>query len=142
MSPFARRKARRFLLQALYEWQISGNPINEIEAALMLKMNPKKVDVKYFHEAIHAIPNKVDQLDAKLEPYLDRPLKSLNPIEHVALRMGIYELMERLDIPYRVAINENVEVSKIFGSSEGHKYVNGILDRAAKELRKAETKQT
>ncbi|MDF2868420.1 MAG: transcriptional terminator nusB [Gammaproteobacteria bacterium] len=138
MNPFTRRKARRFLLQALYEWQISGNPLNEIEAALVTKINPKKVDVEYFHQALHDIPAKLDVIDAQLEPCLDRPLKNLNPIELVALRMGVYELRYRIDIPYRVAINEAVEVTKVFGSNEGHKYVNGVLDKLAKELRKAE----
>lgn len=138
MNPFARRKARRFLLQALYEWQLSGNPLNEIEAALITKINPKKVDVEYFHQALHAIPAKLDTIDAKLQPYLDRPINNLNPIELAALRMGSYELLERLDIPYRVAINEAVEVTKVFGSNDGHKYVNGVLDRLAKEIRKAE----
>jgi len=138
MNPFARRKARRFLLQALYEWQISGNPLNEIEAALVSKINAKKVDVEYFREVLYAIPRMLDTLDATLSPHLDRPLANLNPVELAALRIGVYELLERLDIPYRVAINEAVEVTKVFGSNEGHKYVNGVLDKLAKELRKLE----
>jgi N utilization substance protein B len=141
MNPFARRKARRFLLQALYEWQVSSNPLNEIDAALTVKINHNKVDVAYFHEALHAIPAKLDLIDAKLASCLDRPLTNLNPVELAALRIGAYELLSRLDIPYRVAINEAVEVTKAFGSAEGHKYVNGVLNKLAQELRVAEISQ-
>lgn len=137
-NPFARRKARRFLLQALYEWQLSNNPINEIQAALLSKINPKKVDVEYFINTFQAIITKLATIDAKLEPYLDRLFKNINPIELAALRIGAYELLERLDIPYRVVINEAVEVTKVFGSVEGHKYVNGVLDKMAKNMRKVE----
>lgn len=138
LSPFARRKARRFLLQALYEWQLSSNPVNEIQAALLTKINPKKVDVEYFTKTLQLIISKLATIDAKLEPYLDRPFNKLNPVELAALRMGAYELLERLDIPYRVVINEAVEVTKVFGSIEGHKYINGILDKMAKDVRKVE----
>lgn len=137
-KPSARKKARRFALQALYQWQIAKGNIADIEAQFRADNNMKKVDVDYFHELLHKIPAQVDSLDQAFEPYLDRKLDELGVVEISALRIGSYELCHRLDVPYRVVINEAVDLAKTFGAEQSYRYVNGILDRLAKQVRKAE----
>ncbi len=137
-TPSARRKARRFALQGLYEWQLSGNPAHEIEARYRVENAMHKVDLDYFHELLHRIPVEADSLDALFTPHLDRAFGSLDPVELATLRIGTYELKHRLDVPYRVVINEGIELAKTFGASESHKYINGVLDKLAVELRKHE----
>lgn len=138
LNPSARRKARRFALQGLYEWQLSGNPAFEIEARYRVENAMHKVDLDYFHELLHRIPVEADVLDALFTPFLDRAFASLDPVELATLRIGTYELKHRLDVPYRVVINEGIELAKTFGASESHKYINGVLDQLAAELRKHE----
>lgn len=138
LNPSARRKARRFALQGLYEWQLSGNPAFEIEARYRVENAMHKVDLDYFHELLHRIPVEADALDALFTPLLDRAFGSLDPVELATLRIGTYELKHRLDVPYRVVINEGIELAKTFGAAESHKYINGILDLLAAELRKHE----
>lgn len=137
-TPSARRKARRFALQGLYEWQLSGNPSFEIEARYRVENAMHKVDLDYFHELLHKIPAVVGELDALFTPHLDRAFEALDPVELATLRIGTYELKHRLDVPYRVVINEGIELAKTFGASESHKYINGVLDRLAADLRKLE----
>ena len=96
------------------------------------------VDGAYFRELLHGIPARLTEFDKLIEPLLDRPLKDVNAIELALIRMGAYELKERLDVPYRVVINEEVELAKKFGGTDGHKFVNGILDKLAARLRMAE----
>ncbi len=135
LNPSARRKARRFALQGLYEWQLSGNPSYEIEARYRVENAMHKVDLDYFHELLSRIPTLTETLDALFEPFLDRAFESLDPVELAALRIGTYELKYRLDVPYRVVINEGIELAKTFGASESHKYINGVLDQLAVSLR-------
>lgn len=135
LNPSARRKARRFALQGLYEWQLSGNPSYEIEARYRVENAMHKVDLDYFHELLSRIPTLTDALDALFEPFLDRAFGSLDPVELATLRIGTYELKHRLDVPYRVVINEGIELAKTFGASESHKYINGVLDQLAVTLR-------
>lgn len=132
-----RRKARRLLLQALYQWQISGGELYDIEAQFRAE-SPGKYDWDFFHEMFCAIPPRAAQLDELLAPHLDRQVKNLDPIEKALLRMGTYELAERLEVPYRVVINEAVELAKVFGATESHKYINGVLDKLARQLRAIE----
>jgi N utilization substance protein B len=134
-----RKKARTLLVQALYQWQISGYPINAIEAQYRAD-NIGKVDWDYFHTVFTTIAESADALDALFEPFLDRELKQLNPIELAILRLGAYELTQRIDIPYRIVINEAIELAKQFGAAESHKYVNGVLDKLAKQKRQIEIK--
>jgi len=138
MNPQARRNARQYALQAMYQWQLSGQPITDIEAEFVVYHIKEKVDLEYFKELIHAIPSQFDVLDKLMEPYLSRPLAELDPVELAILRIGVYELSNRLDVPYRVVINEGLELTKKFGSIEGFKFVNGVLDQVAKKLRKEE----
>ena len=135
LNPSARRKARRFALQGLYEWQLSGNPSYEIEARYRVENAMHKVDLDYFHELLSRIPTLTDTLDALSEPFLDRAFETLDPVELATLRIGVYELKYRLDVPYRVVINEGIELAKTFGASESHKYINGVLDQLAVSLR-------
>jgi len=138
MSPAARRKARRLALQALYQWQIAGASLVAIEAEFREDNEMNKVDEAYFSELLHAVPAKLSSLDEQITPLLDRPLKELTPVELSILRMAAYELNYRKDVPGRVVINEGVDLAKIFGATDGHKYVNGILDKLARQLRAAE----
>lgn len=135
MSPTARRNARFFALQAMYQWQVSHTPLSELEIDFLTNHIKKKTDLDYFKELIYAIPKNCDELDQHMIPFLTRSLNELDPVELAILRLGIYELAHRLDIPYRVSINESLELTKKFGSTEGYKFVNGVLDQVAHRLR-------
>lgn len=138
IKPAARRKARRFALQALYEWSISQNPMFEIEARYRVENDMHKVDLEYFHELIHEIVKRCDAIDDTFMAHLDRKFHELDHVERAILRIGTYELLHRIDVPYRVVINEGIELAKDFGATDSHKYVNGILDEVAKQHRKLE----
>ncbi len=134
----ARHKARRFALQALYQWQIANHSTEEIAAQFAQERLMPKADKAYFQELITEIPAKQADLDSQFEPFLDRSLTDLDPIELAILRIATYEMIARLEIPYRVVINEAVELAKEFGAEEGYKYINGIIDHLAKKLRHVE----
>lgn len=138
MNPTARRHARQYALQAMYQWQMSQAPISEIEMEFLVHHITEKTDLPYFKELIHAIPEHYEELDKQMQPFLSRSLGELDPVELAILRLGIYELSKRLDIPYRVAINEALELTKKFGSVEGFKFVNGVLDQVARRVRAEE----
>ncbi|NPU95368.1 MAG: transcription antitermination factor NusB [Gammaproteobacteria bacterium] len=139
-SPAARRKARRFTVQALYQWQMTGANIGVIETQFRTDNDMCKTDVAYFHELLHEIPKCVNELDETFRPLLDREIKDLDRVELAILRIGTYELSKRPDVPFKVAINEGIELAKYFGATESHKYVNGILDKVAQRLRVQEMK--
>lgn len=141
-NPQARHRTRRLLLQALYQWQLAGQPVAEIAAQFAQDENMVKADGDYFQELLQAIPAQSQALDQQFQSFLDRSVNELDPIELAILRLGTFELTQRLEIPYRVVINEAVELAKTFGAEEGHKYVNGILDRVAHQVRAAEIKTT
>lgn len=130
-----RSRARRRVLQALYQWQLSGQESAEIERQFLEEHNMASVDLAYFGELLHEIPTRVASLDALIEPVLDRPLAIVDPVEKAILRIGIYELTHRLDVPYRVVVNEAVDLAKLFGAEESHRYINGVLDRLGRENR-------
>ncbi len=134
MSPSARRRARKLAVQALYQWQLAGASINDIEKQFREDNDMKSVDVDYFCELLHQVPGQVSRLDEAISPLLDRPLDELSRIELAILRMGAYELLERQDVPFKVVINEGVDLAKTFGATDGHKYVNGILDGLARRV--------
>ena len=133
-----RHKARRLATQALYTWQVAGQDLADIEAQYCTDTDMSKVDGEYFRELLHKVPANVDELDGHFEPLLDRKIEDLDSVERAILRLGCYELAYRLDVPYRVVINESVKLAKTFGADQSHKYVNGILDGVAKKLRSAE----
>jgi N utilization substance protein B len=139
-NPIARRNARRYALQAMYQWQIANTALAEIEMEFLQYHIDKKLDMDYFKELLHGIPLHQLEINQAMEPFLERPLEEIDTVELAVLHVSIYELIKRPDIPYRVIINEALELTKKFGSIEGHKFVNGILDRVAKEIRKTEIK--
>jgi N utilization substance protein B len=134
----ARRRAREFALQGLYQRLLSGADADTIAAHLREQDGFAKCDSLHFDTVLRGCITDAAALDAVLARHLDRRLELLSPIEHAVLLIGAYELRHCLDIPYRVCINEAVEVAKSFGGTDGHKYVNGVLDKAAADLRPAE----
>ena len=136
--PSARKKARHMLVQALYQWQLSGANINAIEAQYMAEKGMAKADSDFFRELLHEIPAKLDELDAAYREFLDRDPDALDPISLAVLRIGVYELLHRVDVPYRVVINESVNLAKTFGPTDAYKYINGIVDRVAARARRVE----
>ena len=137
-NPSARRKARHVLLQALYQWAFSNDPIDEISLQFMERLTSARVDADYFQELFLNITQRIEELDNCILPLLDRPIAQVNPIELAILRISTYELIYRLDVPYRVVINEGLELAKTFGAEESHKFINGILDPLAKRIRTVE----
>lgn len=140
ISPTARRNARFYALQAMYQWQLNHTSTAELETQFTGQIK-KKIDLEFFKELLHAIPKHYQSLDQHMTPFLKRPLEELDPVELAILRLGVYELAHRLDIPYRVVINESLELTKKFGSIEGYKFVNGVLDQVARQLRVHEVAQ-
>jgi N utilization substance protein B len=138
----ARRKAREFALQGLYEWLIGGADAAVVDAHVRELEGFDKCDAAHFELLLHGCIGEAGELDALLVAHLDRETAQLSPIEHGVLLIGTYELKHCLDIPYKVAINEGVELAKSFGGTDGHKYVNGVLDQAAASLRPAEVEAT
>ncbi|MBA2077592.1 transcription antitermination factor NusB [Rhodanobacter sp. PCA2] len=136
----ARSRARRRALQALYAWQLSGSHMNAVIEQFRHEQDMEVADLDYFEDLLRGVEMHVDALDAALRPYLDREVAEVDPIERAALRLAAYELKYRLDVPYRVVINEAIEVTKRFGADHGHSYVNGVLDKLAAQLRSAEKK--
>lgn len=134
-----RSRSRRLAIQALYQWQVAGQDVGDIIDHFMIEQDSKKFDSDYFSELVRAVPTRLDELDAALDPFVDRALDSIDPVERAILRMSAYELTAHPEIPYRVVINEAVELAKTFGAEQGHRYVNGVLDKAARALRPVET---
>ncbi|MGB0732624.1 MAG: transcription antitermination factor NusB [Pontibacterium sp.] len=130
-----RRSARSFSLQALYQWQLTGNPVNEIEAQFRVDNDMSGTDTQLFSEILVGVATQKSDLDERFSPFLDRGIHELDPIELSVLRIGAFELVNRLEVPYRVAINESVELAKTFGATESHRYVNGVLDKLAQRVR-------
>ena len=134
-----RSKARRCALQALYQWQMAGQDLGDIESQFLNEQDLGGADLGYFSELLRSIPRQTTELDEQYRPFLDRAVDELDPIELAILRIGAYELMRHPEIPFRVVINEAVELAKTFGADQSHRYINGVLDKAARELRAVET---
>ena len=138
MRTSPRRRAREFVLQGLYQRQLSGNSAAAIRAQIAEASGFPKADGAYFDELWSGTAVEFDALVALCAPHLDRKATELSPVERAILALGAWELKHRLEIPYRVVINEAVELAKSYGGTDGHKYVNGVLDRAAVDLRPLE----
>ena len=134
----ARRRAREFALQGLYEWLLGGADAGVVDAHVREQEDFDKADTAHFDLLLHGTIKEAAAIDAVLAAYIDRKTELLSPVEHAAMMIGAYELMHCIEIPYRVAINEAVELAKSFGGTDGHKYVNGVLDKAAGVLRPIE----
>lgn len=130
-----RRLARQRALQALYQWELNPGPVNSLLEQFVTTQEMEKVDMEYFTELLRQSVSLSKELDAQLNDYLDIPLVQLDPVERSILRLSAYELTRRLDIPYRVIISEAVALAKKFGAEDGHKFINGVLDKAVRDWR-------
>jgi transcription antitermination protein NusB len=137
-SKGARHKARRAAVQALYQWQLTRQAPADIERHFLADDTLAAVDLDYFRHLVREIPACRDQLDAQLSPHVDRTIAEIDPVERAILRLGAFELAFHPEIPYRVVLNEAVELAKTYGAEHGHKYINAVLDRVALALRAAE----
>ncbi len=136
---YARTNARQSAVQALYQWQMTGQNPNEIEQQFYLNENFKNVQRSYFKELLHGVPQQLTRLDAALSEFVDRAVKEIDPVERAILRIGVYELLNRPDVPYKVIVNEGINLAKRYGATDSHKYVNSILDKVAQTRRPDET---
>ncbi|HNW61685.1 MAG TPA: transcription antitermination factor NusB [Piscinibacter sp.] len=136
--PSARRRSREAALQGLYEWLIGGGDAGVIDAHMREQEGFSEVDAAHFDALLHGCIAEAADIDALLARHVDRKTTELSPVEHGVLMIGTYELKHCIDVPYKVAINEAVELAKNFGGTDGHKYVNGVLDKAAADLRPVE----
>ena len=134
----ARRRARELALQGLYEWLLSRADAGAVDAHVREQEGFDKCDREHFELLLHGTIRDAEAIDAMLAAHIDRKVELLSPIEHAALMIGAFELMRCIEIPYKVAINEAVELAKSFGGTDGHKYVNGVLDKVAAEVRRIE----
>ena len=137
-STRARSVARKLAMQALYQWQMTRHEANDITKQFVESEEFAGADREYFEELLRGCIKQKDAIDESIKPFIDRPLDQLDPVETAILMMGMFELKSRIDVPYRVVINEAVDLAKRFGATDAHKYVNAVLDRAAKEIRAAE----
>jgi transcription antitermination protein NusB len=136
----ARRKARHYAMQALYQWQMAGASLNAIEAEFHTDNDMSKTDVAYFRELLHGVAKNLDDVEGTYAQYLDRSVEDLDPVSRALLRMSTYELKSRIDVPYKVVINESVALAKKFGPTDAFKFINGILDKVAAKERSVEVK--
>jgi len=136
VKPAARRRARECAVQALYSWQLSKNDIADVELEFLSEQDVKGVDITYFRELLTGVATQAERMDELMMPYLSRKLEELGQVEKAILRLAVFELSRRDDVPYKVAINEAIELAKVFGAEDSHKFVNGVLDKAAPHLRK------
>ena len=132
MKPSDRRRARKLVVQALYQWQLAETPLADLEQQFLNTANVKKVDVSYGRALLIDVIKHVTDIDEKIVPLLDRKITALNPVELAILRLAVSELLYQKDVPDKVVINEALELTKIFGSVAGFKYVNAVLDRLVK----------
>jgi N utilization substance protein B len=139
IDPAARSRARRRAVQALYAWELGGNPMRKVIEDFRREQDMQIADLEYFEDLLRGVEAHRDELDSGLAPFLDRDIERVDPIERAVLRLSAYELKQRLDVPYRVVLNEAVEATKRFGSEQGHTYVNGVLDKLAHAWRVTET---
>ncbi|TAK62004.1 transcription antitermination factor NusB [Methylobacter sp.] len=136
----ARTNARKAAVQALYQWQMAGQDLSEIERQFLEEERLKDAQKSYFVELFYGVPKNLDAIDQSLSEFVDRPVDTIDPVERAILRIGVYELLHRLDMPYKVVLNEGINLAKYFGADGSHKYVNGILDKVAQQKRAVEIK--
>jgi len=136
MKPSERRKARRLALQAIYSWQMTDNPVAEVELEFLTNHDIKGVDVEYFRKLLLGVTQSSFELDDIYRPYLNRGVNEVDQIDRAILRLATYELKDLSDTPYKVIINEAIELAKAFAADDSHKFVNGVLDKTLARLRK------
>ena len=137
-SKSARRRAREFALQGVYQWLLSGNGVAQIEDQVQQAGGFDKADAELFHTLLRGTLNAAGTLEGHFAPFIDRSIGELSPIERAVLLLGSYELSTQIEVPYKVVINEAIELTKSYGGTDGHRFVNGVLDKVAGELRATE----
>jgi len=142
MSQRKRHQARRLALQALYQWQVTGDDIGDISSQFVAENDSDKYDIDYFRDLFQGVPTHLDELDRELQSLIDRNIERVDLVERAALRLGVYELLHHPEVPFRVVINESVELAKVFGADKGHRYVNGVLDKVSQKVRAVEVSST
>lgn len=135
MKPAERRRARQFAVQAVYQWQITGATFAQIIEQFSVDQDLSKTDVPYFKELLSGVINRIDDLDEKLSPYLSRKIKDVDMVDIAILRLAMFELTYRTDVPEKVVLNEAIELAKDFATDESYKFVNGVLDKALRSLK-------
>ncbi|MCU7917535.1 MAG: transcription antitermination factor NusB [Candidatus Thiodiazotropha sp. (ex Dulcina madagascariensis)] len=135
-----RSQSRRHAVQAIYQWQMAGQDIADIANQFLDEQDTDTFEIPYFQDLLRGVPTHLGELNELLKPALDRAIDSVDPVERAILRLGAYELIYKSEVPYRVVINEAVELAKMFGAEQGHKFVNGVLDQVAKQVRSVEIK--
>tara|TARA_B100000809_G_scaffold247918_1_gene277474 strand:+ start:1407 stop:1823 length:417 start_codon:yes stop_codon:yes gene_type:complete len=138
VKPSPRRKARELAVQATYSWQVSQNPVKEIEVNFIAENSKRRFDIEYFQLLLRGVIANVTDIDAVISPYVDRPLDDIDQVEKAILRVAVFELKDCADVPYRVVINEAIELAKAFAADDSHKFVNGVLDKTVKLIRPQE----
>ena len=136
----SRRKAREFAVQGLYQWKLTGADAGVILGQLREEKEYPKIDDEHLAVLLRGVIAQAQELDALIGPFLDRPAADLSPVEHAILLLAAYEMKHHPEIPYRVVINEAVELAKTYGGTDGHKFVNGVLDKLAAQVRAVEVK--
>jgi N utilization substance protein B len=134
-SAHARARSRRFTMQALYQWDLSGMDLAEIQRQFAEADDFNRADRDYFIELLKSVPARLEPIDRDIAEYLDRPMTQVDPVERAILRIATYELLYRIDVPYRVILNEAITLTRKFGAEQGHAFVNGVLDKLARKLR-------
>lgn len=135
MKPSPRRKARELAVQAIYSWQISQNSVTDIEVNFIAENSKRRFDIEYFQLLLRGVTANISNIDAAISPYVDRPLDDIDQVEKAILRVAVFELKDCTDVPYRVVINEAIELAKSFAADDSHKFVNGVLDKTVKLIR-------
>lgn len=133
-----RSKSRSLATQAIYQWQVAGANVGEVVETFLTEQQNSSFQVEYFRDLVSGVTAQLDELDNGLQPLLDRPVEEVDLVERAILRLGAYELLKHPEVPYRVVINEWVELAKTFGADKGHRYINGVLDKLAHDWRAVE----
>ena len=135
MKPAERRRARQFAVQAVYQWQITGATFGQIIDQFTVDQDLSKTDVPYFKELLSGVINHIETLDEKLSPYLSRKIQDVDMVDIAILRLAMFELSYRTDVPQKVVLNEAIELAKDFATDESYKFVNGVLDKSLRSLK-------
>jgi N utilization substance protein B len=134
----AKQKARKLLVQALYSWELGGTDLQTIEVNFHLENDMSKIDTDLFKKVLYEVPENLAKIDEAYQPYIDREQDQLDPVSRAVLRIATYELLFSIEVPYKVAINEGVNLAKTFGPTDAYKFINGVLDRVAAQARAVE----
>lgn len=135
MKPSPRRKARELAVQAVYSWQISQNSVTDVEVGFITDNSKRRFDIEYFQQLLRGVTSNLSSIDLAISPHVDRPIDDIDQVEKAILRVAVFELSDCQDVPYRVVINEAIELAKLFAADDSHKFINGVLDKAVKLIR-------